>query len=156
MRVRLIALTASGAVIVAAAIGGYLLLPPWKSSDVAVPAAGATPEQVVTAYIAALNAHDCDAAAAMSTENARNSTSSWCGRVARLTDVVVKEHHAERPSWSGHSASVEVVSVPVEFNLAWRPYRDDGSFPEGAAAWGYLLERSADDSPWRIFDQGMG
>jgi hypothetical protein len=133
-----------------------LLLPPWQSSDVAVPAQKATPEQVVRAYLAALNAHDCSAARAMSIEDAKDSTKVWCRDVASLADVTVKDHFAERPSWSGHPASVQVARVPVDFNLDWRPFHNDGSLAEGKTAWGYLLERPSTDAPWRIFDQGTG
>jgi hypothetical protein len=76
--------------------------------------------------------------------------------VASLSDVVIKRHLVERPSWSGRPRSVEVVNVPVEFNLDWRPGRSDGSMSEGATTWGYLLERRTQNGPWRIFDQGGG
>jgi hypothetical protein len=156
MRWRLAALVAGVVVLVVVAAVGYLLLSPRRSRDVAVPALQATPEQVVTAYLAALNAHDCKAAVAMTTEDAKDSTRSWCRNVASLTDVAVSDHFAERPAWSGHSASVEVAHVPVDFNLTWRPYHSDGSMSEGATTWGYLLARPSADAPWRIFDQGTG
>ena len=80
----------------------YLLLPPRQTSDVARPALDATPEQVVTAYLDALDAHDCDTAEAMMTESAEDSATSWCKDVASLTDVVVGDHFAERPRGLGH------------------------------------------------------
>jgi len=119
-----------------------------------MPARHASPEQVVTAYLAALNSHDCKTAVAMTTEDAKDSARSWCRNVASLTDVVVRDHFAERPAWSGHSASVEVADVPVRFNLNWRLFHSDGSMSEGATSWGYLLARPSTDAPWRIVDQG--
>lgn len=155
-RGRLIALTASMLVLIGAATVAYLLLPPRQTSDVARPALDATPEQVVTAYLDALDAHDCDTAEAMMTESAEDSATSWCKDVASLTDVVVGAHFAERPRDSGHSAPEEVANVPVDFNLRWRPFHNDGSMNEGATTWGYLLVRDSPASPWRIFDQGTG
>lgn len=153
---RLIAITASVLVLAVAATVAYLLLPPRKTADVAVPAPDATPEQVVTAYLDALNAHDCDAAQAVTTGGARDSAKSWCQDVTGLTDVDVRDHFAERPRWSGHSPSAEVANVPVTFDLDWRPFHSDGSMDEGATTWGYLLVRQSAGSPWRIFDQGTG
>jgi hypothetical protein len=157
MQWRLTALVAGVAALVVAALVCYLLLPPRQSTDVTVPAQQATPEEVVTAYLAALNAHDCNAAVSMTTtENSKDSTRSWCRDVASLAGVAVGKHFVERPAWSGHSGSVEVANVPVEFNLKWRPLHSDGSMDEGATTWGYLLARTSADAPWRIVDQGTG
>ena len=153
---RLIALVATVLVLGVAATVAYLLLPPRQTSDVAVPAPDATPEQVVTAYLKALNAHDCDTAEAVMTEGAKDSAKSWCEDVASLTGVGVRDHFTERPKDSGHSAPEEVANVPVAFTLNWRPFHNDGSMDEGATTWGYLLVRDSADSPWRIFDQGTG
>ena len=136
---RLIALVASVLLVVVAATVAYLLLPPRQTSDVAVPASNATPEQVVTAYLDALNAHDCDTAEAVMTEGAKNRAKSWCEDVARLTDVDVRDHLTERLKWSGRSPSEEVSNVPVTFDLSWRLFHNDGSMDEGATTWGHLL-----------------
>jgi hypothetical protein len=153
---RLIALVASALVLALAATVAYLLLPPRKTADVAVPVPNATPEQVVTAYLDALNTHDCATAQAVMTEGAKDSAKSWCQDVASLTDVDVRDHVDEHPRWSGHSPPEEVTNVPVTFNLNWRPFHIDGSMDEGSTTWGYLLVREPADSPWRIFDQGTG
>ena len=139
-----------------AATAAYLLLPPRQTSSVSVPAPDATPEQVVTAYLEALNAHDCDTAVAVMTEEARASAESWCEDVASLTGVIVRGHVTERPQDSGHSTPEEVANVPVSFHLSWRPFHNDGSMDEGATTWSYLLVRDSADSPWRLFDQGTG
>jgi hypothetical protein len=130
--------------------------PPQQTSDVAVPRLDATPEQVVTAYIDALNAHDCETAEFLMMEGAESTATQWCQDVASLTSVNVDGHFREPPGASGHSAGEEVANVPVTFDLNWRPFQDDGSMDEGATTWGYLLMRSSSGSPWRIFDQGTG
>ena len=132
---RLIALVASVLVLVVAATVAYLLLPPRQTSNVAVPAPNATPEQVVTAYLDALNAHDCGTAEAVTTEGAKDSAKSWCTDVASLSAVHVRDQFAERPKWSGRSPSEQVSDVPVTFDLNWRLFHNDASMDEGATTW---------------------
>jgi hypothetical protein len=153
---RVITLVAGALVLVVAATVAYLLLASRQTGDVAVPPPNATPKQVVTAYLDALNAHDCGTAEAVMTDSAKDRAESWCEDVASLTDVDVRDHFMESPKWSGHSPSEEVARVPVTFNLNWRPFHNDGSMDEGTTLWGYLLVRETADSPWRIFDQGTG
>ena len=150
---RLIALVAA---VLVAATAAYLLLPPRQTGDVAVPPRDASPEQVVAAYLDAVNAHDCDTAEALMTADAEDRATSWCEDVASLEDVDIHDHFTERPKDSGHSAPEEVANVPVTFDLNWRLFHNDGSMDEGATSWGYLLVRDSADSPWRIFDQGTG
>lgn len=151
---RTIALVGGVFVLVVATAVAYLLLPPRQTADVTLPPPDATPEQVVTAYLNALNAHDCDTAEAVSTEDAKESATSWCHHVDSLTAVTVGRHVQERPEWTGHSPADEIVNVPVTFDLTWRPFRSDGSMDEGVTTWGYLLVRESASRSWRIFDQG--
>jgi len=152
----LIALAVAVLVVVVVATAAYLLLPPRQTGDVAVPPRDASPEQVVTAYLDALNEHDCDTAEALVTADAEDHAKLWCEDVASLKDVDIRDHFTERPKDSGHSAPEEVANVPVAFDLNWRLFHNDGSMDEGATTWGYLLVRDSADSPWRIFDQGRG
>lgn len=144
-------------VVVVALIGfvAYLLLPPRQSAGVAAPSLDASPEQVTSTYLDALNAHDCDTVEALATAD-HDSARSWCRNVSGLTRIRIGEHVVEPPEHSGHSASQEVVAVPVTFDLNWRPFRSDGSMPEGPTTWGYLLVRDSEHPSWRIFDQGVG
>ena len=153
---RLIGLVASVLVVAVAATAVFLMLPPRQTSEVAVPAPGATPEEVVTAYLRALTAHDCDTAEALTTLGEKDNAVSWCKDVASLSAVHVRPHSDERPKWSGRSPTEQVSNVPVTFVLDWRRFHDDGSMDEGATTWGYLLVRDSTGSPWRIFDQGVG
>lgn len=153
---RIFVLLLGVAVLLVLGVGASSLLPPRKSDDVAVPANDATPEQVVMAYVNALNAHDCDTAEAVWVSDAKVGAKMWCEDVASLTDVDVGDSSMERPQWSGHSATDEVANVGVTFNLNWRLLHNDGSMPEGTTVWGYLLVRDSPDSPWRIFSEGVG
>lgn len=121
-----------------------------------MPADDASPEQVTGAFIDALNAHDCDTAQSLSTPSESADAQRWCERVGSMGSVNLGIPSEEDPSWSGHDMSVEVVYVPVSFDLDWRPFRGDGSMPEGATDWGYQLARETPTSPWRIFGQGIG
>lgn len=140
----------------AAAVAVALALPPRQAGDVAVPPPEATPEDVVAAYLEALDVHDCATAEALMTPAARGQAARWCAAVASLDGTVISDHVVARPEYSGHSAPEEVVDVRVTFDLSWRPFHDDGSMDEGTTSWGYLLVRGSEGSPWRIFDQGMG
>ncbi|MGG5260641.1 hypothetical protein [Phycicoccus avicenniae] len=142
--------------LVGAAVAAILVLPPRQSADVAMPAADAVPEQVVTAFVAALNAHDCTVAEALSTPEARDQTASWCRDVGALDDLGVAPHVLEPPEDSGRAADELVANVGVTFDLDWRPLRSDVSMPEGETTWGYLLVRSPRERAWRVFEQGVG
>lgn len=127
-----------------------------QDRDVAVPSDDASAEQVVTAFVDALDAHDCDTAARLVTPGAKASAESWCNGVAEMDDVRTRAALRENPRWSGLAPPQQVVRVPVRFDLDWRWMRSDRSMPEGRTDWGYLLVRDSDAAPWRIFDQGMG
>ena len=143
-------------VLVVAAIGAgagiYLLGPPRQTSDVPVPPDAATPVQVVRAYLAALNAHDCDTAKALSTAEARELTASWCHDVSHLGNVHLEQPRSPGPARSG-SQGVEVIA---DFDLDWRLFHNDRSMSEGGTTWGYSLRRSSPTAPWRVYDQGTG
>lgn len=116
----------------------------------------ATPEQVVRAYLDALNTHDCETARELSTGINVQSSKSWCDDLESATGVIVRPHRSEDPTTTGHDASVEVVDVPVHFNLKWRPGTSDPTVEDITDVWEYLLMRNHPDEPWRIFDQGVG
>src|SRR4051794_35876092 len=80
---------AAGTLVFVALAEAYLLLPPRQTSAVAVPPDHATPEQVVTAYLEALNAQDCGTAEALMTQRTKETAAQWCKDVASLTSVRV-------------------------------------------------------------------
>lgn len=148
---------------VAGALGALLLatvavalLPPRTSEHVAIPPSDAAPEQVAAAYLEALNAHDCDTAAALGAVAGEDTLRSWCEDVAALTEIQIGDSFPELPAWSGNAPGTEVVQVPVAFDLDWRLFHNDGSMDEGPTTWGYLLTRSSEAGPWRIAGQGVG
>jgi hypothetical protein len=149
------AVIATVVVLVGVALTAYLVLPRPQTRDIAMPADDATPEQVVATYLDALDAHDCDTAAAIMSEDG-DSARMWCEDILDLSDVEVRAHVREKPQWSGRSPTEDVVHVPVSFDLDWRPLLSDHSMAGGPTDWGYLLVRESPASPWRIFTQGMG
>ena len=138
------------------AAAGYLVLGPRQSAEVAVPPADATPEQVVTAYLKSLDAHDCETAEAVMTDDARGIATGWCHEVAGLSDAHVGGHSLVPPKYSGREPGEQVADVAVTFDLDWRLFHNDPSLPEGTTTWGYELVRSTPDAPWRIFSEGTG
>ncbi len=114
--------------VVLATLGISYSLGPRQTAHIATPPADATPEQVVTAYVEALNAHDCHAAKSLTVENATYDAATWCDDAASLTSLHVQHRVME---------SSAVADVPVTFNLDWRLFRDDGSMDEGVTDWGY-------------------
>lgn len=138
--------------LLALVVGGVLawtLLPPRQQADVPMPADDAAPEQVVAAYLQALDAHDCDTARALTTDRLRSSASSWCEDLAGLSEVDVRASAPVRADALG-------AGVDVTFDLDWRLFHDDGSMPEGPTTWGYGLVRADADAPWRLDVEGTG
>jgi hypothetical protein len=120
---------------VAVAVAGVFL---WASprDHVAVPGPDASPEQVVEAYIAAVNARDFDTANAI---DARPG--SHLGRLSRpmeTTDVTGMRTVADQ-------GRAHVV-FEADFDGG------DGTVEDGW--WGYVLERG-DDGLWHITDAGV-
>ncbi|MCW2856151.1 MAG: hypothetical protein JWR52_1766 [Marmoricola sp.] len=139
-------------VIVVGATLIYVWLTGRQTRDVAMPSQQATPEQVVTAYLDALNAHDCKVAQSLYTPSWQADGRRWCEDVQHLGQVRVHQAIQE----PGSSTATQLVDVAVSFDLNWRPFHDDGSMPEGPTGWGYILTRASARAPWRISDQGVG
>ena len=104
--------------------------------DVAVPGRDATPQQVVIAYIDAVNARDFDTANVI---DARPDTDlGWFSRPMR-TDLV----RVEKTVTHGAPAHV-VFTADLDGG--------DGTVDDGL--WGYYLERDS-DGRWHITDAGV-
>lgn len=137
-----------GMLLVAVVWLGLQLLPPVRTARVAVPPDSATPEQVVRAYVAALNAHDCGTARDLTVPEEWSYSDGWCEDVASLRHLDMVGSVTPSPG--------KVDSVGVTFDLDWRFLRGDGSLPQGRTSWGYDLQRTSADDPWRIVGQGVG
>ncbi len=125
--------------------------------DVEAPPPSASPRQVVATYLEALDAHDFETAGQLLAPGFReHAEETWFDDVDTVTDVEVGRPFQENPKWSGNPPGVEVMNVPVTFDVQWRWLHNDGSMEEGRTEWGYLLERSGPSAPWRIFDDGSG
>ncbi|WP_028659381.1 hypothetical protein [Nocardioides insulae] len=149
------AVIATVSTVLALLITAFLLFrPPPKSADIAMPPPEASPEAVVTTFLDAVNAHDCETAEALAAEGSTEDVAGRCDDVESLTDVVVDQHVSESPMAHGLSATDEVVVVPVWLTVNWRPYRGGGVLGTGAVSWAYHLTRASTTAPWRIFDQG--
>lgn len=121
-----------------------LLLVVAGCSHVAVPADDASPQDVVRAYVAAVNAKDCSTAKDL----APSSAGSWCGS-ATLDDLQITGTSDETREGE---PSEKVKHVAVQFTLRG----GDGSMTEGRNGWGYLLDKTGPNGAWRIYDQGVG
>lgn len=141
--------------VAAGGVAAWWLAAPQQDREVAVPGDDATAEEVVAAYLDALDAGDCDTAVALR-EVGTSQDSTWCADVASLSSSEIDPPRSEDPAWSGRPATDEVVSVPVRFDLTMRRWRGDGSLADGPMAWGYQLTRPEGDGPWRIFGEGKG
>ncbi|MBC3761013.1 hypothetical protein ACUN7V_02745 [Quadrisphaera oryzae] len=111
-----------------------------------------TPERVVTAYIAALQEHDVDAARALEADADAGLADPWLDDAPRISDVRVRPATPEPTAGSAAEGFRTAVYVPVQFTL----HGGDGSMQDGANGWGYPLARNSDADPWRIVDDGVG
>jgi hypothetical protein len=119
---RLFAVVAGVLVIMGMATVVYLALPPRQTGDVPIPAANATPGQVVSAYLSALNSHDCRTAESATTPGAKDDAQSWCQDVGSLKDVDVKDHFMEsRRMLHGASTTREPADVALSCRLSELP-----------------------------------
>ena len=104
--------------------------------DVAVPGRDATPEQVVIAYINAVNARDFETANAI---DARPG--SDLGRFSRSMEI----HEVQMKKTLADGAATHVLFT-ADFDGG------DGTIDDGI--WGYYLERGS-DGRWHITDAGV-
>ena len=122
----------------AACGSGSPLLPP-----------NATPEQVVEAYVAAIDADDEDAARPLMTERFRErlegAVDGWLGgRSYSVRDLRLRA----RQSADG-SPDSKTTYIPVTFRSRYP--NNDG---EQLVTWGFVLARH--QGGWRISDEGVG
>src|SRR5262245_8662480 len=123
---------------------------PSSSSRVAIPSAADPPAKTVTAYFAAIDAHDVRAARALMTPAFADRTSAqvceWTLRNAKIDFVSDDQDPAGR---YGH-----VVHATVSFDLSQADETPD--MPNGHVDWGYWLGRNKPTERWLIFESGIG
>ncbi|QNN52542.1 hypothetical protein [Nocardioides mesophilus] len=125
------------AVVAAAGLLGALVLV-WAAprGQVAVPGPDATPEQVVAAYLEAVDVRDFDTANAIDDRDG-----STLGRFSRP----MQAHRVRMKETETHGASAHVLFT-ADFEGG------DGTVEDGL--WGYYLHR-AGDGLWHITDAGV-
>jgi hypothetical protein len=117
--------------------------------------ATATPEEVVLAYLDALDQKDVDTAQHMLTARRAcvlaGDSDSWFTNVKSITDVHVGTPRPEPLQGSAAQGYCHAVFVPVDFTLQ---QKHEDSMPNGPTVWGYVLVRNSDKERWLIVDEG--
>jgi hypothetical protein len=144
LRHRLTAIALAVVVALAAlAWAGHRYLTVQQTGEVSIPADDASPEEVVRAYVEAVDVRDCDTAEAL------NPDDRLCGNVE---SVEVNRYSSQlfEASSSPHRQRARVMFVA---DLEFRPYYDllGGDATEVGQGWrGYILDREGGEGPWRI------
>lgn len=149
-RRRWVAVALGAALVVAVGTAGVLTAP---TAHVRVPAATASPEQVVRTYLAASSAHDVATMNALSAgdrfQRASRFRPTWM--VSKVRTFAPTADGGPGSAWTGWH---QVVNVSVDMFVL---KGHDLNFPDHTpATWGYILARQSDRDPWRIIDQGVG
>jgi hypothetical protein len=114
-------------------------------------------QHVVSAYLAALDAHDIARAKTYLTPahaaEVAGETDSWFINTKSITNIVIG-CDTPRDAVGGPASSYsQVVQVGVQFTL--EQYHAE-SMSNGPNDWSYILVRNSDRDPWLIEDEGMG
>jgi hypothetical protein len=127
------------------------------AQHVALPPADASPQDVVRAYVAALNAHDLDTAKRMLTARraavVASTQDGWFTNLVSITDLTVADPVPRAAADLSRQDYREVTYLPVEFTLRQRHAE---SMPDGHTGWGFTLVRNSDTERWLIDDEGVG
>lgn len=146
----------AAALVLLVVVAAYPLVGP--SAHIAVPPAGAPPEQVAQAWIDANNARDLGTLRAIAADDARGERQLpsrlevVTSRNLQVTDVDLGEVRDYERVTSGLTHWREAKYVPVTFQVV----RSDGSMArDGRTVWGYVLVRNSVDERWQLVDQGV-
>jgi hypothetical protein len=124
---------------------------------VAVPPADASAQDVVRAYVAAVNAHDLDTAKRLLTPRwaatVAKQNDGWFTNLVSITDLTVADPMPQAAADSSRLDYRDVTYVPVEFTLR---QRNQDSMPDGHTVWGFTLARNSATERWLIDNEGVG
>ena len=123
-----------------------------KSGHVPVPPVTAGPKRVVTAYVAALNAHDRRTARTLLTpaheKLVESEVDGWFTNLRSITHL-----HVYRPKVEHSDAWPMRAIVGTKFVLN---QHKETSMPNGPTVWAYYLVRNSPKQRWLIYDEGLG
>lgn len=140
--------------LVACAITLLLLLSGCSSKSTAAPLEtpppDATPEQVVGAYIQAINAQDPSILAAIAPGLAQSTIDGWFGTTIEEVQIDAARDGTQLAIGTDYEGQDNAwVHIDAVF------HHTDGSLPEGElTGWGYYLTRDEPSSSWYIWTQG--
>jgi hypothetical protein len=111
------------------------------SNPIALPSKGATPAEVLNAYLRALKSGDCKTAHALATSTFSVGNGELCGHLSVKSYTPVG-----KPATPGN----EVI-----FSTNLITQGGDASMPDGLHTWFYSLTKQADGA-WRLVGGGSG
>jgi len=132
----------------------------WRPTNAQVaaplPPVDASPEDVVRAYVAALNAVDTDAVRALSTpekfQRDERAEGSWLRKSPRITKLQLGPTRPESGEGTSAAGLRFVVFITAEFDLG---RHDAATESGGPTVWGYLLGRNSTAERWLVVDEGV-
>lgn len=126
------------------------------SRRVALPPVSASPQRVVAAWVAAINAHDTETARALMTpayaKLSDRAPDSWFTNVESMTHLRVNKPFADVSS-AGTLQYRYALDMGAEFVLKQHSVL---SMPNGRTTWGFIVVRNNRQQPWRIGEEGTG
>lgn len=145
------------AVAVAALIGGasVLVYEGRPAVFVSLPAASATPAQVLRVYLRAATAHDCATTEALTLHRADRGA-AWCGYSSapfwdEHPDLVSYEHVGTAEHYAADAGGgVAEDCIPVDITVKNMSGSEDGPLP----GWEFCFAKTS--AGWRLADQGYG
>src|SRR5262245_19439744 len=126
------------------------------AKHVTLPGPSASPQEIVSAYIAALNAHDVTTARALLTpDHARvvgRAVDGWFTNTVSIKNLQMnKPHNDPYDARQRHFRYCDVMGVSFDLEQ-----RHAMSMPNGTTTWGYILCRNSPSKRWLIADEGTG
>lgn len=119
----------------------------WSPPKATLPPSNASPEDVVRAYIGALNRHEEATVAALRAKDA-NQLEPWY-----VENIVSITHLKIDPTFVSGTENAQTATVGVHYYL--RQIQVDAQ-QNGDTVWGYTLVREGGSQPWRIQEEGVG
>jgi hypothetical protein len=118
---------------------------------------GATPEEVVTAYVTAIGRGDVTKARRLMTEHfaqrLEGAVDSWLTNVNSITNLRIGTSRHEQDNASDGVKYFRAVYMPVDFVI---DVKAEEAIQDGPMTWGDTLVKRDRDAPWLIDQDGVG